>query len=40
MAYLEIHQSVRDQRKVLALAAELELPEAHVVGLARIDNNT
>jgi hypothetical protein len=32
MAYLEVHQSLRDHRKILALAAELEMAESHVGG--------
>ena len=32
MAYIEVHQSLRDHRKILALAAELDMPEPHVAG--------
>src|SRR5258708_27951970 len=32
MAYIETHQSLRDHRKILALAAELDMPEPHVAG--------
>jgi hypothetical protein len=32
MAYIEAHQSLRDHRKILALAAELDMPEPHVAG--------
>lgn len=32
MAWIEVHQSLRDHRKVLALAGELDMPEAHVAG--------
>lgn len=32
MAYIEAHQSLRDHRKILALAAELDMAEPHVAG--------
>lgn len=32
MAWLELHQSVRDHRKTVALADSLDMPEPHVVG--------
>lgn len=32
MAFIETHQSLRDHRKILALASELEMPEPHVAG--------
>lgn len=32
MAFIETHQSLRDHRKILAMAAELDMPEAHVAG--------
>lgn len=32
MAYIEAHQSLRDHRKILALAGELDMPEPHVAG--------
>lgn len=32
MAYLEVHQSLRDHRKVLELAGVLDIPETYVVG--------
>lgn len=32
MAWLEVHQALRDHRKTWALAAELDMPEAHVSG--------
>lgn len=32
MAWIEVHQALRDHRKVWALAAELDMPEAHVSG--------
>ena len=32
MAYIEAHQSLRDHRKILTLAAALDMPEPHVAG--------
>jgi 5-methylcytosine-specific restriction endonuclease McrA len=32
MAWIEVHQALRDHRKVLALAELLNMPEPHVVG--------
>jgi len=32
MAWVEVHQSLRDHRKVLTIADELALPEPHVAG--------
>ena len=32
MAWIEVHQSLRDHRKILALADELDMPEPHVAG--------
>lgn len=32
MAWIEVHQALRDHRKTWALAAELDMPEAHVSG--------
>lgn len=32
MAFLEVHQSLRDHRKIFILATELDMPEAHVAG--------
>lgn len=46
MAYVEVHQAVRDHRKVLDLAVRLDMPEPHVVGhlvylwLWSIDNSS
>jgi hypothetical protein len=32
MAWIELHQSVRDHRKIIEFASLLEMPEPHVVG--------
>lgn len=32
MAFIETHQSLRDHRKILTMATELDMPEAHVAG--------
>lgn len=32
MAWIEVHQSLRDHRKILSLADALDMPEAHVAG--------
>lgn len=32
MAYIEVHQALRDHRKTIELAATLDMPEPHVVG--------
>lgn len=33
MAWIEAHQSLRDHRKIIALATELCIPESHAIGL-------